>query len=425
MKRTVSFDWWLSGFCLSRSLTQAITMTYAAAIPVLQQEWGMTAARAGTVSSGFQLGYGVSLLVISILADRWGAKVLYLWSMIGTALFSLAFALFARDHISALALYTVVALSLGGNYTTGLMILALRYPVERRGRATGAFIASSSLGYVLSLALSGFTIPIGGYRLSFLAASLASVIGCVLSWIVLGRTELPADGRTQRPTLRGEVLSNRPALLLIGAYTCHCWELLGMWAWTPAFLSSYFVLKGVAGTGAAGLGSYAAAAFHMAGIFASFWMGGLSDRLGRGRVIMGAAGASALCSFVFGWSIGWPLVVVLLIGLVYAFSSIGDSPVLSVALTEVVSPSYLGRVFGLRSMLGFGAGAVSPVVFGAVLDWTNPSTAGAGPYAIWGWAFVTLGFPGVGAFWGAHLFRKSREAPPRIPNPVRQAGPAG
>jgi len=70
MKKTVSFDWWLTGICFSRSLTQAITMTYAAAIPVLQQEWGMTATKAGTVSSGFQLGYGVSLLVISILADR-------------------------------------------------------------------------------------------------------------------------------------------------------------------------------------------------------------------------------------------------------------------------------------------------------------------------------------------------------------------
>jgi MFS family permease len=420
MKKTVSFDWWLAGICLSRSLTQAITMTYAAAIPVLQQEWGMTATKAGTVSSGFQLGYGVSLLVISILADRWGAKVLYLWSMVGTALFSLAFALFARDHVSALALYTLVAVALGGNYTTGIMILAQRYPIERRGRATGAFIASSSFGFVLSLALSGLTIPVGGYHLSFLTAALASVMGCGVSWTVLGRTELPEQGPGEKLTLRGEVLTNRPALFLIGAYTCHCWELLGMWAWTPAFLSAYFALKGVAGPGAAGLGSYVAATFHMAGIFASFWMGGLSDRLGRGVVIMGAAGVSTFCSFLFGWSISWPLILVLIIGLVYAFSAIGDSPVLSVALTEVVSPSYLGRVFGLRSVLGFGAGGVSPVVFGILLDWTNPQAAGAAFYASWGWAFVTLGLPGLGAFWGAHLFRKSHEVHPSAPNPDRQ-----
>jgi len=405
MKRTGPSDWWLAGICLSRSLTQSITLSYAAAVPVLLREWEMTGAMAGTISSGFQLGYGFSLLVLSVLADRWGARVLYLWSVVAAAVFSLAFACFASSYVSALVLYTLVALSLGGNYTTGLMMLAHRYPVKGRGRATGYFIASSSFGYVLSLALSGYTLPIGGYRLSFLVAALASVIGCVLSWITLWRTEGGVEVTAERRNLRGEVLSNRPALLLIGAYTCHCWELLGMWAWTPAFLAGYFSLQGVAGPGAAGLGSYVTASFHMAGIFASFWMGMLSDRFGRGVVIMAAAAVSSLCSFLFGWTIGWPLAVVMAIGLVYAFSALGDSPVLSTALTEVVSPSYLGRAFGLRSALGFGAGAASPVVFGAVLDWTNPSGFTEGSYAVWGWAFITLGLPNLGAVWAAHRLR--------------------
>jgi MFS family permease len=406
MKASVNFDWWLMGICSSRAFSQVITMTYAAALPVLLHEWGMSAVKAGVISSGFQIGYGISLLIMSILADRIGARILYLWSMFAGAVFSLGFAFFARDYLSALILYTFVALSLGGSYTTGLMLLAGQYPRDTRGKATGFFIASSSLANVLSLALSGITIPFGGYRLSFLVAGIATVLGWVLSWITLARTRFSEVKHEEEQSFKREVLANKPARLLIMAYTSHCWELLGMWAWAPAFLASCLAFKGVEGLGATGLGSYVAAAFHGAGLFASLYMGSLSDRLGRARVILVASGVSALCSFVFGWSLGWPFVIVILLGLLYAFSALGDSPVLSVALTEVVSHSYLGAAFGFRSLLGFGAGAISPVVFGAVLDWTNPITPGGGYYQSWGWAFVTLGLPGFGAVWAAYRLSK-------------------
>jgi MFS family permease len=90
------------------------------------------------------------------------------------------------------------------------------------------------------------------------------------------------------------------------------------------------------------------------------------------------------------------------IGLTYAFSTLGDSPVLSAALTEVVNPSYLGSAFGLRSLLGFGAGAISPLIFGVVLDWTNPAQVMSGNYPTWGWAFSTFGIAGLGAVWAAY-----------------------
>jgi MFS family permease len=396
-------DWWLAGLCSARAFSQIVTMTYAAALPVLQKEWNMSAAQAGAISSGFQIGYGVSLLFVSTLADRFGAKRLYLGSMATGALFTAAFALLARSYLSALVLYTLVALFIGGAYTTGLMILADQYPVRRRGMATGFYIASSSLGYVLSLLLSGWALPVGGYRLSFLVTCLATILGAVFSWITLAGTPIPIAPRETQRSFRKDVLSNKPAMLLISAYTCHGWEVLGMWAWAPAFITACLVRKGAAGLEAAGLGSYLVAAFHMAGIVASFSMGSLSDRLGRASVIMVLAGASSLCSLVFGWSIGWPIWVVMALGLFYAFSTLGDSPVLSAALTEVVPPSFLGTAFGIRSMLGFGAGAVSPVVFGAILDFTNP---GQQVYTTWGWAFISLGIPGFGAVWAARRLKQ-------------------
>jgi MFS family permease len=271
--------------------------------------------------------------------------------------------------------------------------------------ATGFYIASSSLGYFLSLLLSGIAIPLGGYRLSFFATCGATILGGILTWITLARTRETVVARKRQQSFKKEVLTNRPAVLFIGAYTAHCWELLGLWAWAPAFMTACLVYRGEEGLTAAGTGAYITAAFHLVGILASFSMGSLSDRLGRARVILFLAGISTLCSFVFGWTIGLPFSLIIAIGTIYNFASLGDSPVLSAGLTEVVTPSYLGVAFGLRSLLGFGAGAISPVVFGAILDWTNPQGSGQTYYENWGWAFVSLGVPGFAAIWAARKLR--------------------
>ena len=55
------------------------------------------------------------------------------------------------------------------------------------------------------------------------------------------------------------------------------------------------------------------------------------------------------------------------------FPALGDSPVLSTAMTEAVS-------------------ALAPLAFGAILDATNPARTTA---TEWGWPFVALGVGGL------------------------------
>jgi MFS family permease len=403
-------DWWLTGFCFSRSLSGLVHMTYAAAIPILQIEWDMSAAAAGFISGGFQFGYAVTLVLCSGLADRVGPKPIFLCSMSTAAIFSLGFAVFARDYVSALILYTLVGVSLGGTYTTGLMILADKYPIRHRGMAIGFFIASTSLGYALSLVLSGIAIPMGGYKLSFLVTCLGPLFGCFIAWVTLWKTRVELVRRQKKEKYVRELLGNRTAMLFVGSYALHCWELLGMWAWTPAFLTNCLTMAGLKGLKAAGFSSYISAAFHTTGLLASFAMGTLSDRVGRARVIFIMSCISAFCSFLFGWTIGWPIILVIGIGLIYAFSAIGDSPVLSAGLTEEVKPYYMGAAFGLRSLLGFGVGALSPIAFGTVLDWTNSIGSESVQYATWGWAFSVFGFGGAGAAWAAYCLGKRQRS---------------
>ena len=371
-------------------------MTYAAVLPVLQREWKMSAAAAGSISSGFQIGFAVSLIILSELADRIGPKRVFLWSNISTAIASLTFAILARGYYSGLLLYTLIGLSLGGTYTTGIMLISDRYSSKTRGRAIGAFIASTSLSYTLSLGISGIALRYGGYHLSFLLTCLGPLVGSILICITLASTPSSPSPRREEQKFSIEVLHNKSAILLIVAYTWHSWELIGMWTWTPAFLSACLAVSGFEAWTVAGIGSYIAAFFHLMGSLASLSMGFLSDRLGRAFMILLLGSISTACSFAMGWLIGFPLILVIVIGMIYGFSAIGDSPILSAGLTENVETSYRGAAFALRSFLGFSAGALSPLTFGAVLDWANPISSQTGTYVTWGWSYSVLGLGGLG-----------------------------
>jgi MFS family permease len=272
------------------------------------------------------------------------------------------------------------------------MLVADRYPPERRGSAVGWLIASSSAGYALSLLLSGAMLRLGGYPLAFLVTACGPVLGAMIAWRLLRRERDVVHARAPGARFGTAVLRNRRAMRLITGYTAHSWELLGMWTWVPAFLAAGFVVSGTGDVKAVELGAYVSAGFHMVGLFASTSMGKLSDRLGRRDVLLGTAAISAACSFAFGWLIGWPLGFVIAVGALYGFTALGDSPVLSTALTESVSAPYLGAALALRSFLGFSAGAVAPLAFGAILDITS---AGGLAATSWGWAFVGLGVGGA------------------------------
>lgn len=388
----LKWDGWMVSLCFARTFLTLVFMTYAACLPVLRPAWRMSATAAGSISTGFHFGYAVSLMLFSWLADRIGAKRVFLLSGGLSAVTAFVFALFARSYVSGLVLFTLVALSQGGTYAPAIMLIADRNHPERRGTAVGWLIASSSLGYGLSLLISGAMLPRGGYPLAFFVTACGPLVGILVGWCALRSTPNLVHPREEGIRFGGEVLRNPQALRLIVGYTFHSWEVVGMWAWAPAFLAASLAAPGSTALRAAELGAYLSASFHGMGLLASSSMGRLSDRLGRRSVLLALAVTSTACSFTFGWLIAFPLPLVAAVGALYGFTALGDSPVLSTALTEVVRPAYLGSALALRSLLGFGAGAIAPLAFGALLDLTNP--AGAVP-TMWGWAFVALGVGGL------------------------------
>ena len=416
------FDRWLILIFVSRIALYANFMVYAASLPVLLSEWDMSATQAGSISSAFMFGYAASLFVFAWLADHFGAKRLFLLSAVLSAVSALVFGFFATSYLSALVLYALAAATQGGLYTPAIMLFSERYDASRRGGAIGYLIASTSVGYAFSLIVSGLCLAWGGYRAAFIVTGCLPVVGMIICWYALRTTPNSIHPRMGRLGVMKILQRNGNARLLIAGYTCHCWELLGMWSWTPAFFAAVIALSGNGFGETAQFGAYLVAFMHLVGALASVSMGRLADHWGRRVVLILVATTGACLSLVIGWLTTWPILLLVVVGLVYYFFAIGDSPVLSTALTEVVEPNYLGSVLAVRSLLGFGAGGIAPLVFGAVLDMTNRPDAAPDT---WGFAFLVLGLGGLAAALCAVRFREPLKKGKRF-NPVnsyKKCGP--
>ncbi len=351
----------------------------------------MSSAQAGLVQSGWHAGYVVSLFAAGLAADRFGARRTFLVMSFAGAVASLAFAAFADGARSALILYALAGMLSGGSYTPVLAIISQRYPPATRGRAMGWYLAAGSLGYAIGLGLSGSVVAWGGWRMSLYVAASGAVGGALYGvWLMRGVRDEPHLAQPAAPVVQRmrEVLANRPAMKVIWAYTFHSWELLGVWAWMPAFLAFAAARGAGLDPKAVGLGAFLAGLTHLTSVAGSLMGGALSDARGRTAVMIVMASGSLACGFVFGWLVSAPLWVLVAVAMLYNLTGIGDSSVYSTALTELVPARILGSAYAIRSVMGFGAGIVSPWAFGFVVDAAR--SAALSENAVWGLAWGVL-----------------------------------
>lgn len=394
----------LFAICTARVFLFATFMTVAGVIPLITVQWNLSATAAGAIVSSFTLCYAASVFGFAWAADHVGAKRMVIVSALAAAAASAAFGFLAHDWGSAMIFYSVVGLTQGGIYTPLVMLLSDEVEPASRGKAMGWLIASTSAGYCASLGAAALGIALGGWQAAFVLSGLLPAIGALVLLASIAPFANRVHARPAQVRLRDELVHNRESRLLIAGYTGHSWELLGMWAWVPSFLAAGFALKGAAVSGAAISGAGLSALLHAVGAVAAFTMGRLSDRSGRRPVLVVLAGAGAAASFIVGWLVYAPSMILIPLVLAYAFVAIGDSPVLTTAISEAVRPGYLGAVLAWRGFAGFGAGAVAPLAFGFVLD----QTLMQGPVVSWGLAFAMLGLGGLAALACALALRRAR-----------------
>lgn len=213
----------------------------------------------------------------------------------------------------------------------------------------------------------------------------------------------PAGPRGTRGRLTDPVL-----WLFVGAYVGHNWGLFICWGWLAPFLVVVARVQGWEAAPATDIGTILTGSTILASGFVSIWAARLSDRVGRVPVILTALAASAACSLSIGWLLREPFPLLGAVAFVYGVAALGESAVYTTGITEVAPPHLVGTALGLQALTGFAASAISPALFGRILDLTN----GAGEirrigYAVlWGPAFMSASLGSIAALAAALSLRR-------------------
>jgi len=340
-----------------------IWFNYAAVLPQVTEEWGLTGIEAGAVFGAFQAGYLLSILPAGWLADRYSPRWVIAVGAAGTALPSLTFAAVADGVILGVALRFLSGLFVAGVYVPGMRFLSDWFPETVRGRALGVYIGTFELGSGLSFVFATAVAEAVDWRVAIAATSVGGLV--ISPLVVVATRDAPNRSEPTESGIGWSLFRNRPYLLAVSIYAWHNWELFGVRGWLLAFLVATPAFAATGSTVIPGLVVGAMIVASGAGNLAGGW---LSDRIDRQAVLAVGLGASALLSAGFGFvgGLSTPLLVglVLIYGLVLAL----DSAPTSALVTEVVDDEHVGKALSVQSLVGFSTTIISPVVFGIALD---------------------------------------------------------
>jgi MFS family permease len=248
-----------------------------------------------------------------------------------------------------------------------------------------AFYTSTfGIGTSASLLLAGWSAAALGWQAAFALAALGPLVagGIVIATMGPVRPHPIATSAADAPV---PLLADPSVRAYVIGYAAHCWELLGLRSWMVAFVAFCYLLD--PGSAGAIAPATVAALINLLGQPASILGNEIALRVGRRRLIFTAMLASASLAWITGFasSLAWWLAPLLLV--TYNSAVMADSAALTAGLVAVAPAARRGATMALYSFLGFGAGFLSPLVFGAVLD----AAGGKDDPVAWGFAFGSLG----------------------------------
>lgn len=374
--------------CTAHVASMLCYAIYPTLLPQLQLEWGASNSAAGLISGMFFAGYMASVPVLSGLTDRIDARRVYFFSSMLCAVGCIGFALLAQGVWTAALFQGLTGAGIAGTYMPGLRALTDNLGDRAQSRAVSFYTAVFGFGASFSILLAGAIAAALGWRWAFGLCALGPLAAGLMMLYGLPRRSPPAASPRSLLDLR-PVLANRAARGYILGYTVHCWELFGSRSWMVAF----FVFS--QGLSEGGVWPWSpvliAAIANLFGPGASVLGNEIAMRYGRNRVVPLIMVSSGLCTCLFGLLSGLPWYAIVALSFLMLSLHMGDSSALTSGMVANSDPTMRGASMALHSMLGFGAGFVAPLAFGAVLD---AGGGNASPQA-WMLAYASLGMLGV------------------------------
>lgn len=361
--------------CVAAIFSMTGFSTWPALLPELQAAWGLSGKEAGAIGGSYFAGYMLAVPVLSGLTDRIDARRVYVGACLLASLGHFGFALWADGVVSACLLQAIGGAGLAGTYMPGLKALTDRVTGPRLPRYIAYYTSTFGIGAALSYASSGW-LALVDWRAAFVLGGLGPYVAIAL--ILRGLAPVaPHGGHVPGAAAQIGALKDRAVRGYVLGYAAHCWELFGLRSWIVGLLA-FAATQGSLPLAPA----TAAALINLVGIPASILGNEFAGRGDRRRTILGIMLASGVLAWAVGAAASWPLLLLALL-VVYQVVVMADSAALTAGLVAVADPARRGAVMAVYSMAGFGAGFLSPLVAGAVLD------AGGGNGSALAWMLAT------------------------------------
>ncbi|WP_201319433.1 MFS transporter, partial [Burkholderia sp. E168m30] len=140
------------------------TMTFV--LGSIRKEFGLSTAAAGLVASASFFGMVLGAAVAGLLADRFGRRPVFQWSMVlwGAASYLCSTA----QSVDALIVYRVLlGIGMGMEFPVAQTLLSEFVPTEKRGRLIALMDGFWPLGFITAGIVAYFVLPQFGWRTVF------------------------------------------------------------------------------------------------------------------------------------------------------------------------------------------------------------------------------------------------------------------
>ncbi|SAK98405.1 MFS transporter [Caballeronia ptereochthonis] len=157
------------------------TMTFV--LGSIKSEFGLSTATAGLVASASFFGMVLGAAVAGLLADRFGRRPVFQWSMVLWGLAS--YLCSTAQSVDALIFYRVLlGVGMGMEFPIAQTLLSEFVPTASRGRLIALMDGFWPLGFIASGVVSYFVLPKFGWRTEFALLAIPAVFVLIVRRVV-------------------------------------------------------------------------------------------------------------------------------------------------------------------------------------------------------------------------------------------------
>ncbi|MEK4519290.1 MFS transporter [Paenibacillus sp. FSL H8-0122] len=379
------------------------TAMFNLALPDVTETFGITAASASWIVTGYSIMFSIASITYSRLSDFLPIRRLLVIGLLTLGLAAVA-GFFSTSFIFLLIVRILQASGAGAVMSLSLVLFTRYIPQARRGKAMATIMSAVSLGLGLGPVAGGSIVEYLGW--TWLFAVTAAILLLVPLFLILLPKEIPARGSfdvlggiflgvgttglllfltsglwialiagiaaialfvgrirtTPDPFVLPALFSNRPYLVLaligVASYLCSFATLFLL----PQILTHRFGFS----ASHAGLVIFPGS---LLAIFVSRLVGRMIDRYGNTGILRFAPLLVLAATVLFALFAGQSWVAVMLVYMIMSLSFTVLSSSVSNEISRILPASQIGSGMGLFQLLQFFSGAFSVAMAASALEW--------------------------------------------------------